>query len=237
MMEIDPHLPTTARENRAMIHRVIREVVGARGVRQILDLGAGITSSPSVHETAHALAPGTRVAYVDRDPVARAYSLPLLEPTAQGRAGYWLGDFTLPGGAVLDLPGLSGPDGVLDLSEPVLVLFASALHFIPDNEQARGVVRSVAARLVPGSYVMISHITPDWSPETMAALERAYRRDVTDGGARSRPEVVGLVEGMRILEPGVVPAAAWRREREDLPAPPESTVNLYGLVAEVAEAI
>lgn len=235
MMEIDPNLPTTARENWAMIHRVIREVVGARGVRQILDLGAGITTSPAVHETAQALAPECRVAYVDLDKTARAYSLPLLESTAQGRAEYWLGDFTAKDGAVLDLPGLSGPDGVLDLSQPVLVLFASALHFIPTsaNGRAREIVRQVTSRLATGSYVMITHITPDWAPETMAALERAYRRDVTDGGARSRQEVTDLVEGMRILEPGVVCAAAWRREPEDLPAPPESTVNLYGLVAEV----
>ena len=38
------------------------------GVRQYLDLGAGLPTRPSTHETARVISPGARVAYVDRDP-------------------------------------------------------------------------------------------------------------------------------------------------------------------------
>ena len=40
-----------------------------RGIRQIIDIGTGIPTSPNTHEVARDVAPETRVVYVDNDPI------------------------------------------------------------------------------------------------------------------------------------------------------------------------
>jgi hypothetical protein len=37
------------------------------GIRQFLDIGTGLPTSPNTHEIAQAANPGTRVVYVDND--------------------------------------------------------------------------------------------------------------------------------------------------------------------------
>ncbi|EST33005.1 hypothetical protein M877_02915 [Streptomyces niveus NCIMB 11891] len=49
------------RANRAFLQRAVRYVVGS-GVRQILDVGTGLPTSPNVHETAQEVAPDVRIA-------------------------------------------------------------------------------------------------------------------------------------------------------------------------------
>ncbi|MFC7616098.1 SAM-dependent methyltransferase [Actinokineospora soli] len=64
-----PGLRQLARMNRAFLGRAARFMAEA-GVRQFLDVGAGIPSVGAVHE----VVPDARVVYVDRDPVAVAHS-------------------------------------------------------------------------------------------------------------------------------------------------------------------
>jgi len=46
------------------------------GIRQFLDLGSGLPSANNVHEVAQAIAPESRVVYVDHDGRGRAGQLP-----------------------------------------------------------------------------------------------------------------------------------------------------------------
>jgi hypothetical protein len=57
MMQAIPGLRAMAGENRKFIHRAARELVAAEGVRQFLDIGTGIPTSPNLHEIAQQLAP------------------------------------------------------------------------------------------------------------------------------------------------------------------------------------
>jgi S-adenosyl methyltransferase len=56
-----------ARQNRAFVHRAVRYLVAEAGIRQFLDIGTGIPTSPNLHEVAQAIAPECRVVYVDND--------------------------------------------------------------------------------------------------------------------------------------------------------------------------
>jgi S-adenosyl methyltransferase len=226
ILKINPYQVVTARENRAWVHRAVRLLTGELGLDQYIDLGSGIPTSPALHEKAQELNAAARVVYVDNDASVVALSGRRL----QGAAAYLEADFRV-GAVLLDRPEITG---VIDLDRPAVLCLNSALHFIEDNSEARALVRSLTSRLAPGSYVTISHITPDFAPDVMAALVRRYRGNVTRGGARTRDEIAALVAGMELLEPGIVSVADWRRTANDLqPAPSPEQVNLYGLVARI----
>lgn len=44
------------------------------GIRQFLDIGAGIPSAGNVHEVARPIDPKARVGYVDHDPIVLAHA-------------------------------------------------------------------------------------------------------------------------------------------------------------------
>src|ERR1700728_902873 len=53
-------------ENRQFLARAVTWVAN-QGVGQFIDLGCGLPTTPNTHETAQAITPGARVAYVDND--------------------------------------------------------------------------------------------------------------------------------------------------------------------------
>ena len=56
-----PTIRTSARENRAFLGRAVRYLAGQVGIRQFLDIGAGLPSAANVHEVAQSTAPSCRV--------------------------------------------------------------------------------------------------------------------------------------------------------------------------------
>jgi S-adenosyl methyltransferase len=66
VLAANPAVRLTVVENRAFLRRVVR-FLARQGIRQFLDLGTGLPTSPNVHEVAHQLAPDARVVYVDNE--------------------------------------------------------------------------------------------------------------------------------------------------------------------------
>jgi hypothetical protein len=64
-----PAMVELARANRAFLGRAVRFLAGAAGIRQFLDIGAGIPAAGNTHQIAQEVAPDSRVVYVDYDPV------------------------------------------------------------------------------------------------------------------------------------------------------------------------
>src|SRR6266700_860266 len=79
-----PNVVSGSRMNRAFLARAVRYLVADCGIRQFLDIGTGIPSAGNTHEVAQAIAPQTRVAYVDYDPVVLAHARALLDSHAAG---------------------------------------------------------------------------------------------------------------------------------------------------------
>lgn len=76
-----PTIRLGIKENRAFLRRVVKYMADA-GIRQFVDVGPGIPAPDCTHEVAQAIAPETRVVYVDNDPVVIAYSRALLRNNA-----------------------------------------------------------------------------------------------------------------------------------------------------------
>ncbi|MFL6056598.1 MAG: SAM-dependent methyltransferase [Actinoallomurus sp.] len=64
-----PDMPMMVQENRRFLHRAIRFLAGDAGMRQFLDIGAGLPTQGNVHSVAQTVAPDARVVYVDNDPM------------------------------------------------------------------------------------------------------------------------------------------------------------------------
>jgi hypothetical protein len=223
-----PDLPMIIRANRAFLARAVRFLV-RQGVRQFLDLGSGIPTVGSVHEIAQAESPDARVVYVDVDPVAVAHARMIL--TGNKNATVIQGDLRRPDGI------LGQPDVVklLDLDEPVGVLMIAVLHFVPDADDPAAIIAGYRRTLQSDSYIAVSHASDDELPPQLTADHRAlYARTPTPMCMRSHAQIVGLLEGWGLVEPGLVRIPLWRPDPgEELPADPHLFAGYAGVARSV----
>jgi hypothetical protein len=95
-MESWPAVRTAVRENREFLGRAVRYLVAEAGIRQFLDIGTGLPSANNVHEVAQAIAPESRIVYVDNDPIVLVHARALLASVPQGRTAYIDADLREP---------------------------------------------------------------------------------------------------------------------------------------------
>jgi hypothetical protein len=68
--QVLPGIVTCAQAGRMFAGRVVRFLAGQAGIRQFLDIGAGLpTADDNIHEIAQRVTPECRVVYVDNDPL------------------------------------------------------------------------------------------------------------------------------------------------------------------------
>ncbi|MFC6085977.1 SAM-dependent methyltransferase [Sphaerisporangium aureirubrum] len=218
MLDVAPELPLMCREGRRLLSRVVRYLIGA-GVRQFIDLGCGLPTMGNVHEVAQAAAPGSRVVYVDNDPVVVRHSQALLE---QNDDTVVIEADLRDTRAVLGHPRV---EALIDPDLPVAVLLHFTLILVPDDDEAARVVAEYRDAVAPGSYVAIAHSVCDPKPEASAKLAAIYRdTGVVDGPrrgqVRSKAEVESFFDGLRVVDPGIVYIPWWRPDPgESLPGP------------------
>jgi SAM-dependent methyltransferase len=217
-----PQVVAGARANRAFLRRVVRYLAGECGIRQFLDIGTGLPAPNSTHQVAQAVAPHSRVVYVDNDPLVLVHARALLTSAPQGSCDY-VGADLRDTAAVL-----AGAARTLDLARPVAVLLLAVLHFLPGADDPAGVVAALARPLAPGSFVVISHLTADFAPGPVAAGVQAYTTLVPAPLVpRSHAQVSALFGGLPLVPPGVVPITEWRPAT----GPSPQTADLYAGVA------
>jgi len=217
-LQVWPGLWTSMRINRAVMRRMAHWLAAEAGVRQFLDVGTGIPTSPNLHEVVQRVAPDARVVYVDNDPIVLAHAQALLTSTPEGTTSYIEADMRDPS-SLLEAEELRAS---LDLSEPVGVTVIAMLQFVED---AAGLVRELTAPLAPGSHLGLTTATDELATGS-SALAETYTRHGVPMYLRSRAEVAELFSGFELIEPGVVPMDRWRPGPEDAPAGPEE-VNMF----------
>ncbi|MFD7921135.1 SAM-dependent methyltransferase [Streptomyces sp. NPDC059740] len=234
-MEVVPFIRVGAEANRAFLRRAVRTVVAA-GVRQVIDLGTGIPTSPNTHEVAREVAPDTRVVYVDNDPIVATHAGARLTNTPG--TGFVLADIREPE-SVLESPVVRE---LIDFGQPVAVCMVAVLHFVTDAEDPAGIVRTFVQALPPGSMVILSHGTTDRYEDAdnpldgtaRSALEDAYRNATAQLTFRSHEEIQPLLAGLTLLHPGLVRVPLWRPEGAVPTAEQVSLVGCYGAVGRIS---
>lgn len=206
--KIFPHVVTQARANRDYMHRAVRLVAGGFGVRQFLDIGTGIPTSPNLHQVAQEVAPECRVVYADHDPLVLEYADALMQSTPEGRTAYVQADVRRD--SILDS---REARETLDLDEPVALSLLALLHFVPDGHDPQGIIRSMLDRLAPGSFLLLSHATADFDDEGhLERVKKVYDESGTPVQLRTKAEIEVFFDGLVMVEPGLMPAHRWRPE-------------------------
>ncbi|GIH14324.1 SAM-dependent methyltransferase [Rugosimonospora africana] len=226
-----PTIRTAIVENRRFLRRAVTHLARDFGVRQFLDIGTGIPTSPNTHQVAQSFAPDARIVYVDNDPIVLAHARALLTGTQEGATAYIDADLRDPDGIIAH-PELRR---TIDLSRPVGLMLVAILHFIADSDDPRGIVAHLVGALPSGSYVALTHGTADhMSAEESGVVTNASNGNVAvDLHLRTRRQFTDFLTGLDIVEPGVVPLAEWRADGEEQPRPSKEDVSMWGAVARV----
>ena len=206
---------TAAVQNRKFLMRAVRHLTADLGIRQFLDIGAGLPTMNSVHQVAQAVAPESRVVYVDHDPIVLAHSRNLLH--GNERATIIKQDLRDPAGILAD-PELRR---MLDLSQPVAVLLVAVLHFLSEADDPYGAVEALMAPLPEGSYLVVSHFTADSFMQAEAAADE-YENASSTVHPRTRSQVYRFFAGYTLIAPGsLIWAPQWRRDQDEPEEDPE----------------
>ncbi|MEH1124812.1 SAM-dependent methyltransferase [Micromonospora sp. CPCC 206061] len=206
-----PIIKPMAHSNRAFLGRAVRFLAGEQGVRQFLDIGSGIPTMGNVHEVAQQTASDARVLYVDIDDVAVMHSRQLL--AGNDLADAIQGDLRDPDHLLHQIETDPHLSAIIDLDQPVALLLAAVLPFVPDDDEAYAAVETLRARLAPGSWLVISHIAVE-GIQAMARADAArevYARSTsTPAGIRTRDGIEKFFDGFHLVEPGLVWMPQWR---------------------------
>jgi SAM-dependent methyltransferase len=228
VIEHRPQVVASARANRLFLARVVRYLAADCGIRQFLDIGAGLPAVDNTHEVAQQVDPGARVVYADNDPLVLTHARALLTSTPPGSCDYI--DADLRDTDII----VAHAAGTLDLAQPVAVLLLAVLHFIPDGDDPAAIVARLASALAPGSYIALSHLTADFAPEQVVAAATAYNTQAsTPVTPRTHAQVSGLFGGLPLVAPGVVPVTQWRPTVMGLPH--RMTADVYAGAARIGQ--
>ena len=196
LLKVFPRAAELARESRQFQRRAVAYVARA-GIRQFIDLGCGLPTTPSTHQTARDV--HATVAYVDNDEQVLTHAQNILATT----------------GGVLSVAGdLQYPDEILydgrlrqavDFHQPMCLVITMTLHFY-DAGTARRIAAQFIADIPPGSYVVLS----------VGQLEGEAGEDFTTEYRpgrlhhHSEDDVTSFLHGLELAGPGITEARRWR---------------------------
>jgi O-methyltransferase involved in polyketide biosynthesis len=216
-----PIIVDIARADRAVLDRAVRYLAGEAGVRQFLDIGTGLPTANNTHEVAQAVAPESRIVYVDYDPLVLVHARALLTSGPDGATDYIDAD-------IRDTATIQREAGrTLDFSRPVALILSGILAHLPTAEEARSVVQRIMAALPAGSYLVV--VDGANTNQELNDVMRIWNESANPPYAmRSPEEIASYFDGLELVEPGLVDVTRWRPD----PSPsglPRPLDNLIGV--------
>jgi O-methyltransferase involved in polyketide biosynthesis len=212
--EMFPVISEVAGHSRRFLRRAVTYLAGEAGVRQFLDIGTGLPTANNTHEVAQSIAAESRIVYVDNDPLVLVHARALLTSSPQGVTDYVDAD-------IHDIDTvLTGARRTLDFDQPVAVMMLGILNFVLDDDEAARIVAKLVEAVPSGSYVAITHPTVELGGEmNVPAMEFYNKRARPLIRARDRAQIAAFVEGLDLIEPGLVSAPLWHAGAEAAEVP------------------
>ena len=204
-MLINPAVVPTARANRAFLARATRYLTAEAGIRQFLDIGTGMPANNNIHEVAQSIAPGSRIVYMDHDPIVLTHARALLTSAPEAITDYIEADLREPGKILAEAA------QTLDFSRPVAIMLIAILHLILDRDDPYDLVSQLVNAVAPGSYVVISHTASDIDTGAMISMTNRLNELMAQQSVpRTHREVASFFAGLDLIEPGLVRIPEWR---------------------------
>ena len=218
-----PEFRPGARATRAFMHRAVR-FVAQQGIRQFIDIGTGMPTAPNVYDTVRAVRPDARVVYVDNDPIVRVHAQARL--TVAGRTCFVEADVREPE-RILGHPDLRA---LIDFDHPVGLILSSVMHFVADDADPVGIVAKLRNALADESYLVLSHITADFTSrqEEIKTAAGVYQKATAQMVLRPKAQVLPMFDGFELVEPGLVQLSRWRPDPPMAAESDEMDVGIIG---------
>jgi hypothetical protein len=214
VLEAFPAIVENARASRAFLARAVRYLAGEAGIRQFLDIGTGLPTANNTHQVAQAVAPESRVVYVDNDPIVLVHARALLTSTPEGSTAYLDADLRDPDKILQEAA------QTLDFTQPIAIMLMGILGHIADDDEAQSIVERLLGGVRSGSYLTMNDGT-DTSEEVVEAARIWNQSANPTYHLRSPDRIARFFDGLELVEPGVVSPPRWRPEPSSSGLPAE----------------
>lgn len=204
MLQVNPHAPRTAHDNRGFLGRAVTYLAGECGVRQFLDIGTGLPTRQNVHEVAQESVPDARVVYVDYDPLVVLHGQALL--AGADTVSVIEGDLRSPESILRH----AEVNRLIDFDRPVGVLLVAIVHFLAAADDPAAAIGVLRDALAPGSHLVLSHTADESADEVMDSARSGFTMAGAPLTPRTRAEVAELFAGFELVDPGVIDVRRWR---------------------------
>ena len=225
ILQMFPGIAHIARLQRRFLGRAVRYLAGEAGIRQFLDIGTGLPTADNTHQIAQQVAPGSRIVYVDNDPLVLVHARALLTSAPGGMTSYIEAD-------VRDTEEILGEAaGTLDFSQPIALMMLGIMGQLPDSagpSRPRSIVTTLLDALPPGSYLALSDGT-NTSPALNHAISAYNQNSASSYHLRSPEEIARFFDGLTLIPPGVVSTSRWRPDLADASAEPQEVDAICGV--------
>jgi hypothetical protein len=218
-----PDVVDIARASRQFLIRVVRYLAGEAGIRQFLDIGAGLPVADNTHEVAQRVAPQSRIVYVDNDPVLLVHAYELLTSSPEGVTDYVVADVRNPDQILV------GAARTLDFSQPVALMMFGILGHVVDYDEARSITARLVTGVPSGSFLVVNDGTNVIDRAARAAATQASIEAGTPYIARSPEQIAAYFQGLDLVEPGVVSCPRWRPDIDPSSGLPDEVDEFCGV--------
>ncbi|WP_067823703.1 SAM-dependent methyltransferase [Nocardia inohanensis] len=208
MLAVAPDTKTQAWFSRKFLLGAV-EFAAQEGIRQFLDIGAGIPITPNVHEVAQQIEPDARVVSIDYDPVVHVHSNALL--AAEKGVTTMLADVR----ETEKLIGRLREEEQIDFDQPVAILIVGVLHFVMDDEDPKQIFERFFEVMAPGSVLAFTHASTTTQHEFIEQSKSDLVRSSAQAVFRTPDVVASFIEDFEQIEPGLVKVQEWLGD--DLP--------------------
>jgi len=231
ILELVPEIKDAAWANRGFLQRAVRWMA-QRGIRQFIDLGAGMPTQRCTHEVAREIIPDARVLYSDNDQGVIAHGRQLLAGVRD--VAIIEADFRHPG-QLLSHPVAAQ---LINFQEPAGLLVVAVTQFISDADEPWRLVAEYVDALAPGSYLALSAPTGDhmvsWKLDRIIDVYATSAIPVVT--ARPKSAIARFFDGLDIIQPyrgaqpGLVSTGLWDCEDPEA-AESDGSHSFYAAVA------
>jgi hypothetical protein len=218
ILEAFPAIVENARASRAFLARAIRYLAGEAGIRQFLDIGTGLPTANNTHEVAQAVAPESRIVYVDNDPMVLVHARSLLTSTPEGATDYVDADLRDTDTILREAA------RTLDFGQPIAIMLMGVLGHVADDDEARSIVERLVAAVPSGSYLTVNDGT-DTSEEVVEAGRIWNESANPKYHLRSPERIARFLAGLELVEPGAISPPRWRPEPS--PSGPPADIDSF----------
>jgi hypothetical protein len=203
-----PDIKPLVVENRSFLRRAVRWLVKS-GVTQFIDVGSGLPTAGSTHETALKVIQNVKVVYVDIEETVVREGVEIIERTGLGDQVGVIQANALEPESLLNHPETKR---LIDFKKPVVIMMLALTHFWtpPQYESVLGFWKN---ELVLGSaFVMTHSTTDDRDPESLKQTEKVYAQAKLPLIFRPRAEILPIMDGWKLVNPGLVRPHQWKME-------------------------